>query len=110
MKLTFIRVLEIIQQSSPPSLLRTWRRTIGIKLLILLQIASSPRLQVNLIDPPKGRLEEELVRKVNDGEQRQQDIRVDKPSSIKGAEIGPTLDQRQKDVGSEPKVRIPRVP
>lgn len=58
------------------------------------------------MSPPIPCLEEELVTKVNDGEQRQENVRVHKITGIERRQCGPSLNKRQKDVGSQTEVGV----
>jgi hypothetical protein len=59
---------------------------------------------------PQLGLEQELVDHINDAEQRQEDVRVDKRASVEGSKGGPALDQRQKHVGKQTEPGVVRVP
>lgn len=60
--------------------------------------------------PPQPRLERELVHKVNDRKQGQQDVRIHKVARIKRSQRRPALHKSQEHIGNQAKVRIPWVP
>jgi len=58
-----------------------------------IQIQSSPRVQINLVQLPKMRLEHKLINEEYDGEKRQKNISIDEISSIKRCKCRPSLNK-----------------
>lgn len=56
------------------------------------------------------RLVEELVGKDDDWEQRQKNVCIHESAGIEWAQVRPSLDKRQEDIGAKTKIGIPRIP
>ena len=101
--------LQILQQLLPPRYLPGIKLS-SCNLFGLVEIPSPAGLKVNLMQVPICSFERELVREIDDGKQRKQNIRVDKVSSVERGKRAPSLDKSQENVGAEPEVCIPGVP
>lgn len=100
--------LEIPQKFGPPWTRRARQFAIG-KLLGFIQIPPPSRLQIYLVCPPEPCFEDEFVDDINQREQRQKDVGIHKPASVKWTKIRPALHQSEEDIGAKSKIGAPGV-
>lgn len=81
-----------------------------INLGMHVHIFSSTGVEVDLARPSPLGLVDYLVTKVDEREDRQEDVGIDKVASVEGRECGPSLNKREEDIGAEAKVCVPGIP